>query len=424
MKMKKKITVVVAAIVLAVCACIFAAGCQGCGTVTYEVNMNSVSLTTYNSYTEMISEIRPMVVEVYGEGYKSGSYFTSAGAGVIISKTESANGYIIVTNQHVVEDCYDFYVNVLTIADDGTESTTMYKADFIGGSHERDIAVLSIRSNDELSCAEWMDSDDLRVGADVVAIGNPTGTLGGTVTKGIISATSRKIDVENIGSMDLIQFDAAINSGNSGGALFCTVENDGKYTCALAGIVNAGTDDYEGLAFAIPANDAKFAVESLLKTYNTDDEIYGYVEGDAGLSLTVDSYTAYKQTLVSSGGMFNRYTYSDPETMIYVYSTSSGSLSQLISYETYNSSMQYQYFHAIRTIKINDDKEIEVTSADDVYDALENVVAGDTLQLGVERMTVSSGRMIKSGSTETLTITAEQYRYTPPSDPASASSAA
>lgn len=422
MKMKKKITVVVAAIVLAVCACIFAAGCQGCGTVTYDVNMKAVSLTTYNSFTEMLQDVRPMVVEVYGEGYSGGNYFTSAGAGVIISKTEESNGYIIVTNQHVVENCYNFYVNVLTIAEDGTESTSMYKADFIGGSHERDIAVLSIRSNDELSCASWMDSDDLRVGADVIAIGNPTGTLGGTVTKGIVSATSRKIDVENIGSMDLIQFDAAINSGNSGGALFCTVEDeDGTYTCALAGIVNAGTDDYEGLGFAIPSNDAKFAAESLLKTYNTDEEVYGYVEGDAGLSITVASYTAYTQTLVSSGGMFgNRYTYSDPETMFYVYSTGSDSLGDLISYENYNSSMQYQYFHAIRTIKINNGSTTEVTSENDVYDAFESVSAGDTLAIGVERMTVSNGRMVKSGTTETITVTATQYRYAPPSDPAAA----
>lgn len=416
--MKKKITVIAVTVILAVCACVFAAGCRGCGTVTYDVNMNSVSLNVYSSYTEMINDIRPSVVEVYGEGYDSQSYFTSAGAGVIIAETEDKENfsyeYLIVTNQHVVEDCYDIYVNVLTIADDGTESTAMYEADFIGGSHERDIAVLAIGSGEKLACAQWMDSDDLRVGADVVAIGNPTGTLGGTVTKGIISATSRKIDVENIGSMDLIQFDAAINSGNSGGALFCTVEKDGDYTCALAGIVNAGTDDYEGLGFAIPANDAKFAAQSLAETYNTDDGIYGYVEGDSGLTISV----ATANVLTSSTG-------SSRESVVYAVSAGDN-ISGLVTYSEYDAE---GYFHALRSVSVIDaDTEkttiTNITDENDVYEALDGVRAGDTVELGVERIKFTNsgfpffgGYAYLTGTKETISAVAEQYRYTPPESP-------
>lgn len=407
-KMKKKITIIVAAVTFAVCTCVFATGCFGCSTVTYDVNMKSVSLTTYNSFTAMLQDIRPTVVEVYGEG----SGFTSAGAGVIVSETENANEYLIVTNQHVVEDCYEFYVNVLSIASDGTESTIMYKANFIGGSHERDIAVLSIASNADLSCAEWMDSDDLRVGADVIAIGNPTGTLGGTVTKGIISATSRKIDVEDIGSMDLIQFDAAINSGNSGGALFCTVQaDDGTYTCALAGIVNAGTDDYEGLGFAIPSNDAKYAAEALLSTYNTDDQIYGYVEGDSGLTISV----ATANVMASSTSM-------EREAIVYPVSASE-SISKLVTYSQYNSK---GYFHALQSISVTDADtgkivSVDITSESDVFEALDSVSAGDTVEFNVEQVKFTrvgfSNYAYMTGTEETIETVAEQYRYTPPASP-------
>lgn len=429
MNMKKRtVTAAIVSVILVAAACMAFAACGSDAPRTYNVNSSSATLPTYSTYTEMIANIRPSVVEVYGEGYGESNgqtvLMTSAGAGVIIGE-DGEDGYYIVTNQHVVEDCYYMYVNVLSIAEDGTESTTTYTAEFIGGSHERDIAVLRIDSDEDLTVANWLENiDDLMVGSEVIAIGNPTGTLGGTVTRGIVSATSRKIDVEDIGSMDLIQMDAAINSGNSGGGLFYTYETEsGDWSAALAGIVNSGASGYDGLGFAIPADDAKYAVDNLIDTYNTDDELYGYVPGDASLTITASSGTVYTDDL------------SGRETIVYAQYAPSDDLSGLDTYEEYLSGAA-STFDAIRQIAITDadtgdTTTTTVTSAQDVYDAFDNVSAGDTLVITVEaiesqRMSAGSwfGRptytnvLALSGETETITVDSlSQYRYSPPDAP-------
>lgn len=99
-------------------------------------------------------------------------------------------------------------------------------------------------SESELVKAQINDGD-LTVGQDVFAVGNPTGYLPGTVTKGIVSYINREVSVEDIGTMTLIQVDAAINHGNSGGGLF-------NLAGELIGVVNSGADDYQGLNFAFP----------------------------------------------------------------------------------------------------------------------------------------------------------------------------
>lgn len=167
-----------------------------------------------------------------------------AGSGVIISE----NGYIV-TNYHVIENAQKATV---TLAN-GKE----YEAEYIGGDKERDIAVLKIDANG-LVVATLGDSDKLAVGEDVFAIGNPLGELGGTVTEGIISSTSREVSVEG-NTMDLLQTSAAINPGNSGGGLF-------NMNGELIGIVNAKSSgsDIEGLGFAIPVNTAIKIVEQLV----------------------------------------------------------------------------------------------------------------------------------------------------------------
>lgn len=413
-----------------------AAACMAftaCGSNSYDVGTSSTVLPAYSTYTNMIASIRPMVVEVYGDGYGTDDYgntvlMTSAGAGVIIG-SDGDDGYYIVTNQHVVEDCYSMYAKVLTIADDGTESTEAYTAEFIGGSHERDIAVIRIESDEKLTTATWMNNvDELKPGCEVVAIGNPTGTLGGTVTRGIVSQTSRKISVENIGSMDLIQMDAAINSGNSGGGLFYTYENDeGEWSAALCGIVNSGATGYDGLGFAIPADDAKYAADNLIDTYNdgSDPEnIYGYVPGDASLTLTAASKYVYSDDL------------SAQESIVYAYYATSEDLEGLDTYEEYLSK-DTETFDAIREISITDaetGKKVTtaVTSADDVYGAFEEVGAGDKLEITVEAVEsrpVEIGQnwfgqsmymnvLALSGTEETITVDSlSQYRYAPPAAP-------
>lgn len=149
-----------------------------------------------------------------------GGTYTSqaAGSGVIISK----DGYII-TNNHVVEDA-----NSITVT---TYDNKQYNATLVGTDPASDIAVIKIDADEELSAATVGDSSKLQAGDTAVVIGNPLGTLGGTVTDGIISSPSREMVINNQ-SMELIQTNAEINSGNSGGGLF-----DGNGN--LVGIVNA-----------------------------------------------------------------------------------------------------------------------------------------------------------------------------------------
>ena len=437
MKTKKKAFVAaIAALIMTAAACMAftacgndgGAGSGGSGSdpadVSYNVTTSTAELATFSTYTDMIASIRPMGVEVYGDGYGTDDrgntvLMTSAGAGVIIG-SDGDGGYYIVTNQHVVEDCYSMYVKVLTIADDGAESTEAYTAEFIGGSHERDIAVIRIESDEKLTTATWMDNvDELKPGCEVVAIGNPTGTLGGTVTRGIVSQTSRKISVENIGSMDLIQMDAAINSGNSGGGLFYTYENgEGEWSAALCGIVNSGATGYDGLGFAIPADDAKYAADNLIDPYNdgSDPEtVYGYVPGDASLTLTAMSGLVYTDDL------------SGRESVVCAQYATSTDLAELDTYEEYLSG-ETQTFDAIREISITDaetDKTVvtPITSTDDVYGAFEEVSVGDKLEITVEavesrRVGFFESILALSETEETITVDSlSQYRYAPPAAP-------
>ena len=221
--------------------------------VSPAANMSSSSAMTI---ADVASKAAPSVVEitytgtVQTYGFFGGTYQSQgAGSGVIISD----NGYIV-TNNHVVEEGEEFTV---TLFDGRT-----YEAELIGKDQKSDIAVLKIEA-DNLTPATVGDSSKIQTGDTAIVIGNPLGTLGGTVTDGIISATSREIVINNQ-SMNLIQTDAAINSGNSGGGLF-----DGNGN--LIGIVNAkdsGTTSsgalIEGLGFAIPVNTAMEIAEELI----------------------------------------------------------------------------------------------------------------------------------------------------------------
>ncbi len=222
------------------------------------------------SIQQIAAKAAPSVVEIrtevkgsyYAFGFFGGEYTSeAAGSGVILSD----DGYII-TNNHVVKDAETITVTLY----DGTE----YPAELVGTDSKSDIAVIRIDAAD-LPPAVPGDSSALQVGDTAVVIGNPLGTLGGTVTNGIISATSREVTI-NREAMTLIQTNAAINSGNSGGGLF---NGYGE----LIGIVNAkdsGTTSsgatIEGLGFAIPINEALDVAEQLIeKGYVTDRATIG-----------------------------------------------------------------------------------------------------------------------------------------------------
>lgn len=230
----------------------------------FQINVTN-SLDIVPDGVGVLDVIRPSVVEIYCT--LNGG--TSSGSGVVLSLTDSDSDgkndkAVIVTCEHVIEGANSVTVKAI----DGKE----YVALLVGADPETDIAVLYIEASDGnefeyLSPAIWYDkSADLKVGTEVYAIGNPLGTLGGTVTSGIISAINRDVLVDGR-EMTLIQTDAAINSGNSGGGLF------DRNTGALLGIVNAGyaSATAQGLNFAIPGSLAIDVIEQLVAN--------GYIEG-------------------------------------------------------------------------------------------------------------------------------------------------
>jgi len=198
-----------------------------------------------------VNAVRPTVVEITTESVTSGNSLfgqyvsQGAGSGVIMS----SDGYII-TNNHVVEGARSIAVRTA----DGTE----YDAKLVGTDPSTDLAVIKVDAQD-LQPATFGNSNDLKVGSAAIAIGNPLGSLGGTVTTGIISALDREIVIDNE-TMVLLQTDAAINPGNSGGALL-NVKGE------VVGINSSKIADYviEGMGYAIPISTAKPIIEDLMQ---------------------------------------------------------------------------------------------------------------------------------------------------------------
>ena len=215
-----------------------------------------------------------------GISWFGGSFVQSgAGSGVIVSD----DGYIL-TCAHVVSGATNINVQL-----NGSED--QYTATVVGEDDVSDVAVLKIDATG-LTPAVIGDSDKLAVGEEVVAVGNPLGTLGGTVTNGIISALNRPVTVEG-NQMTLIQTNAAVSPGNSGGGLF---NANGE----LIGIVNAKSDDSEaeGLGFAIPINTATQVAKDLIEN--------GYVPRPAlGITvLNINSEQLAMQYGVSTYGVY------------------------------------------------------------------------------------------------------------------------
>ena len=229
--------------------------------------------TDGNSMTvqQIASVVSPSVVAITTEQMSSsqtwfGGYYvqSGAGSGVVISQ----DGYIL-TCAHVVSGATSVKVQL-----NGSDES--YDATIVGQDSTSDIAVLKIDATG-LTPAVIGDSDALAVGEVAVAVGNPLGTLSNTVTDGIVSALNRQVTVQN-NDMTLIQTDASINNGNSGGALI------NKYG-QVVGITSAklsgnafGSATVEGMGFAIPINTAKDIVDELIQN--------GYVSGRPSIGIT------------------------------------------------------------------------------------------------------------------------------------------
>ena len=240
--------------------------------------------------TEQVADlVSPSVVVITTEQvvYSQWSWYgqnqveSGAGSGVIIS----SDGYIL-TCAHVVDGASTITV---TIGDKD------YTATLVGEDTTSDIAVIKIDA-DGLTPATVGNSDSLKVGQSVMAVGNPLGELGGTVTGGMISALNRSVTIQgssSVNTMSLIQMDASVSPGNSGGGLF-------NMNGELVGIVNAksSSSDAEGLGFAIPINDAIKVAQELLEN--------GYVTGRPYLGITylavTDAQTAAQLGVNAYGG--------------------------------------------------------------------------------------------------------------------------
>ncbi len=258
---------------------------------------NLISLSNYsNTAVFAANKILPSIVgievsytttsnSIFGFGSPSTSTATATGSGIIISE----DGYIV-TNNHVVDtsssNSYSYYdiseATSVKVKLYGSDET--YDAKIVGKDSQTDLAVLKIDKTD-LTAAEFADSDQAVVGEFVMAVGSPLG-LDTTVTTGIISAVNREVESEGTKYV-CIQTDAAINSGNSGGAL---VNSDGKViginTLKLSG------SGVEGIGFAIPIN-STLDVISQLKDHNKVLRPYIGISG-----IDLDDSTAKRYNLV------------------------------------------------------------------------------------------------------------------------------
>ncbi len=183
-------------------------------------------------------------------GYSTPS--AASGSGFIISE----DGYVI-TNYHVIEGSRSITVTTF----DGDK----YKAAIVGGDENNDIAVLKIEA-EGLTPVVLGDSANMNVGDTVIAIGNPLGELTFSLTQGVISALNRNVTLSGNNSMSLIQTDCAINSGNSGGALFNLYgEVIGITNAKYSTSVMSGTASIDNIGFAIPINSVKNIVSSIIE---------------------------------------------------------------------------------------------------------------------------------------------------------------
>lgn len=233
--------------------------------------------------TEIVAEASPATIPVYiMRGSGSSEKKAASGTGFIISM----EGYIV-TNAHVVQyvtkSPRQYSVTVLLPDDDKP-----IHAEIVGSDTQTDIAILKVETDKKLPYLKFGDSDKLMSGELVIAIGNALGQLDDTVTVGVVSATNRDISSGGY-NMRVIQTDAAINNGNSGGPL---LNSFGE----VVGITNAkiATSTSEGLGFAIPVNSVKSVIESLInKGKVTDRPFLGvsvkdcvegeYEDGEAGV---------------------------------------------------------------------------------------------------------------------------------------------
>ena len=314
---------------------------------------DSSNQTPKTNVAEVVNNVVDSVVEITTEVASTDSRFRQyitegAGSGVIIS----ADGYIV-TNNHVIDGAQKITVKL--------KNGQSFEGKLLSTDSKTDIALVKIEATG-LTTAVFGDSDSLQVGECAIAIGNPLGELGGTVTEGIISSLNRDISIDGE-TMNLLQTNAAINPGNSGGGLF---NSDGE----LIGLVvakSSGTG-IEGLGFAIPSNEVKNVTQEL----NT----YGYVRGRVDLQMTLVDVTTMQQAIM----------YGVPDTGVYISKVNSGSAAESAGFK-----------QADRIIAVNSQS---VSSATDFQAIEDKLTVGENAKFTI----------VRNGQQIDIDLTLQEYK--------------
>ncbi len=378
----------------------------GATNINNNVSVNVVESNTvqYNSIVEMIEDISPAVYEVYAKESIS-STGVACGSGTIIAdniptqptdKREPVT-YFVLTCHHVINGFELFMVKDMY----GNE----FNAQLIGGDAPTDTAVVCFTPEDNGFTPvegnpnqftkdgktvtfkkatvrvdknpDGSDSNPLKIGESVYAIGNALGVLGGSVSHGIISAKNREISVEGM-KMNLLQTDCLVNGGNSGGGLFDEQGN-------LVGVINSGlTGDVQGINFAIPADTAFDVFSQLVSTYTGVN--YGYVQGRAMFKLSLATLTSGTDLAIYQ---YNESFFGDPK--VYVTAVS----------PIYKD--KFAVNDIIKSVQVRNDKNYTVTTATSLisfFESLEYKI-GDKIVFKVSR----------NNKEVEVEITLEQYIY-------------
>lgn len=271
---------------------------------TVTVKSDGVYIT---DVSEIVDEAMPSIVAItsktvinsgrFGPFYQNESYTTEgAGSGVIVS--ENDNEIFVLTNYHVVEDSTELSVKFI---DDKS-----YDATVKGVSERKDIAIVSINKKDidnetlkQIKIATLGNSNELKVGNGIVAIGNALG-YGQSVTTGVVSALNREVSTDEY-IQDMIQIDAAINGGNSGGSLLNSKgEVVGINSVKYSQQATSTSASIEGMGFAIPISDVEELIKTLIKGENDTGALTLGVEGYMTTSENVVGYRFPEGFYVSS----------------------------------------------------------------------------------------------------------------------------
>ena len=349
----------------------------GGGDVTLE---QLPSDSVYYTIPSVVAATQDTVVEITTEVKVTGSYWgqyvtEGAGSGVII-KSYSENGEsgacgtYIVTNNHVIDGAISIKVKLRN----GTE----YPATLVATDPQTDIAVLHVNETN-LPVATLGTSSTLVAGQSVILIGNPLGSLGGSVSSGIISCTERNILIDDV-VMKLIKTTAAVNPGNSGGAMF---DLEGK----LVAVVNAKYSDeqIEGIGFAIPIDIAAKVASDLIN--------YGYVKGRPNHGITAYyGYCTYRNVYVNYDGAKVQGVWSSQ-----IDAGSDAEKAGMLSYDLINS------------VIAPDGKTYTFASAAAADSFFDSLSVGDEITVNVYRFTASGSMLNTSFEREehsfTFTIT-------------------